>query len=74
MFTNEHLALIAPQRPTSATALQGIAGIGDGKVARYGERVLAIVGSFGRRVVDPKGGPEAHGSNDPTEPPPDAPA
>ncbi len=53
VFTNEHLAAIAKVRPTSATELHRIDGIGDGKVARYGERVLAVVGPFGRSAPEP---------------------
>jgi superfamily II DNA helicase RecQ len=53
VFTNEQLANIARQRPTTAAELQRIDGIGDGKVARYGERVLAVVGPFGRSAKEP---------------------
>jgi superfamily II DNA helicase RecQ len=68
IFTNEHLAAIAQQRPASATALQGISGIGEGKVSRYGESVLAVVGSFGVRLPDPPAAP------DPNVAPPEPPA
>ena len=68
VFTNEHLAAIAQQRPGSMTALQGIAGIGEGKAGRYGERVLAAVGSFGVRLPDPSAAPG------PNVAPPESPA
>jgi hypothetical protein len=48
IFTNEQLAAMARMRPTSAAELQRIDGLGEGKVGRYGERVLAVLGSFGR--------------------------
>jgi superfamily II DNA helicase RecQ len=53
VFSNENLSAIAQQRPGSATALQAIAGIGEGKTKRYGERVLAVVASLGSRVLGP---------------------
>jgi superfamily II DNA helicase RecQ len=43
VFTNEQLALIAQQRPSSAAALLAIDGIGDAKAERYAERVLALL-------------------------------
>lgn len=43
VFTNEQLAAIAQQRPSSASALMAIDGIGDAKAARYAERVLGLL-------------------------------
>jgi len=48
VFTNRELVAIVVERPESATALGLIAGIGPGKVERYGEQVLAL--------LEPRGG------------------
>lgn len=43
--TNRQLAEIAASRPSSKAALGTIPGIGEGKVARYGDDILALVPS-----------------------------
>jgi DNA helicase II / ATP-dependent DNA helicase PcrA len=40
---NKTLAAIASQRPTDATALLGVPGIGQRKIAIYGEEILGLV-------------------------------
>jgi|LakMenEpi03Aug12_release.lakeMendotaPanAssembly.Ray.scaffolds.fasta_scaffold172111_2 superfamily II DNA helicase RecQ len=54
IFTNEQLAAMARQRPTSLAELQRIDGIGEGKAGRYGDRVLGVVGAFGRALAAPE--------------------
>ena len=43
IFADRTLLDIAAHRPTSAAALAGLYGVGQGKLARYGEAVLRIV-------------------------------
>jgi len=43
VFTNEQLAAMVQQRMTTAAALQAIDGIGEGRIARYGETFLALL-------------------------------
>lgn len=43
IFTNSQLAAIVQQRVATASALGKLDGVGDGRVARYGEAVLAIM-------------------------------
>ncbi len=45
VFTDATLQLIAEHRPDSETALLRINGIGQSKLERYGEAVLAVVGA-----------------------------
>ena len=45
VFTDATLQLIAEHRPDSETALLRINGIGQAKLERYGEAVLAVVGA-----------------------------
>jgi superfamily II DNA helicase RecQ len=40
IFTNEQLAQIVQARATSKSALEQVVGVGDGRVAKYGERIL----------------------------------
>ena len=47
VFTDATLQLIAEHRPDSETALLRINGIGQAKLERYGEAVLAVVGAGG---------------------------
>ena len=47
IFTNEQLARIAGQRITTKTGLLGLDGVGEARVGKYGEEVLAIVSDFG---------------------------
>ena len=46
IFTNEELAQIAGQRPKSKSALQKIPGIGEAKVNKSAQEVLAIVAAI----------------------------
>jgi superfamily II DNA helicase RecQ len=43
LFTNDQLAEMVTRRVTSAEALRGLAGVGDAKVAKYGEAFLAML-------------------------------
>ena len=43
LFTNEQLAVMARQRPTSADALRTIDGVGEARVSKYGAAFLAVV-------------------------------
>ena len=43
VFSDKTLAGIAGARPASAAALRGVSGVGEAKLERYGEEVLAIV-------------------------------
>ena len=47
VFTDATLAAIAEQRPGSVAALVKIPGIGQAKLDKFGEDVLALVGSTG---------------------------
>ena len=40
IFTNEQLAQIVQARATSKSALEQVVGVGDGRVGKYGERIL----------------------------------
>jgi superfamily II DNA helicase RecQ len=55
VLTNDQLAQLARQRPTSKEALRGIEGIGEAKAARYAEGMLQIIGGS----VSPSAPPEA---------------
>jgi len=46
IFHDRTLAEIAAVKPGSRAALERINGVGEGKLARYGEAVLAVVGGF----------------------------
>lgn len=45
VFTNAQLAEIVQRRPASAADLLAIEGIGQARVERYGQRVLALLGA-----------------------------
>jgi ATP-dependent DNA helicase RecQ len=45
IFSNDTLAQIARVRPGSPADLLGVEGVGQGKLERYGEAVLSVVGS-----------------------------
>jgi superfamily II DNA helicase RecQ len=47
VFTNEQLSHIARSRPTLPKDLLSIAGVGEARVAQYGERMLKVVGGSG---------------------------
>lgn len=46
IFHDRTLAEIAAVKPTAASALSAVSGVGEGKLARYGEAVLAVVRGF----------------------------
>ena len=46
IFHDRTLAEIAATRPGSRAALERISGVGEGKLARYGEAVMEVVRSF----------------------------
>jgi len=46
IFHDRTLAEIAQARPGTRAALERISGVGEGKLARYGEAVLEVVRSF----------------------------
>jgi superfamily II DNA helicase RecQ len=43
IFTNDQLAQMVLKRMTSKAALESIAGIGSGRVEKYGERMLGVL-------------------------------
>ncbi len=43
VFTNEQLARMVQGRVMTKAGLEGIVGIGDARVAKYGERILATL-------------------------------
>jgi superfamily II DNA helicase RecQ len=43
VFTNEQLAQMVKGRVTTKTALEKIAGLGDARIEKYGERVLEVL-------------------------------
>jgi DNA helicase-2/ATP-dependent DNA helicase PcrA len=45
IFTDATLQLIAEHRPTDETGLRKISGVGPSKLAKYGDEVLALLGS-----------------------------
>ena len=47
VFSDRTLAEIAVQRPLSLNALSGIRGVGEAKLARYGETFLAVIREAG---------------------------
>lgn len=47
VFTNEQLAKIAELRPTSKADLEKIAGVGDARIEKFGDAVLAILSKMG---------------------------
>ena len=59
IFTNEQLAAIVQQRVTTPTALGRIDGVGDGRVTRYGESVLAVMREVVSTLVEPTPAPAA---------------
>jgi ATP-dependent DNA helicase RecQ len=46
IFHDRTLAEIAAVKPAAASALGAVSGVGEGKLARYGEAVLAVVRGF----------------------------
>ncbi len=59
IFKNRQLAEIARQRPSSKSALREIEGVGEAKVAKYGEDVLTVMASLPQQQG---GGDANHGS------------
>jgi superfamily II DNA helicase RecQ len=51
VLTNEQLAAIATNRPSSAAALKGVEGIGEAKAGKYGGGVLGVVSAGGSPSV-----------------------
>ena len=47
IFHDRTLTEIASVKPGSRAALERVNGVGEGKLARYGEAVLEVVGAFG---------------------------
>ena len=43
IFTNEQLAQMVQSKVTTKTALEGIAGVGDARIEKYGTRILAFL-------------------------------
>lgn len=52
LLTNAQIVDIARARPTSLAALQRIPGVGDGKVASFGQDLVAFIESFPPREPD----------------------
>lgn len=53
IFTDEELSNIAQLKPPSPTAMRGIKGIGEKKVERYAERLLAVLSSQDTTPITP---------------------
>jgi superfamily II DNA helicase RecQ len=53
IFTNEQLAAIVQQRVTTTAALGRIDGVGEGRVTRYGESVLAVMREVVATLTEP---------------------
>ena len=51
IFHDRTLVELAEKRPQTVAALHGITGLGDRKVARYGEKVLEVIGRFKRHPM-----------------------
>ena len=47
VFTNEHLVAIARMRPTTVTELASVPGVGEARVRKYGEGILAVLRNAG---------------------------
>lgn len=70
LFTNRELLAIVRERPASAHALQSIDGIGPGKVERYGEALLGLLG----RIPSPTSSPIPTSAAPPSSPASPSPA
>jgi ATP-dependent DNA helicase RecQ len=46
IFHDRTLAEIAAVRPGSRAALEAVGGVGESKLARYGDAVMKVVGGF----------------------------
>ncbi|MFV5993009.1 DNA helicase RecQ [Streptomyces sp. NPDC056231] len=57
IFHDATLREIAMVRPDSVSALGGISGLGEKKLATYGEGVLEVLASFGDAAAGPEPGP-----------------
>ncbi|MFD4857200.1 DNA helicase RecQ [Streptomyces atratus] len=57
IFHDATLREIATVRPDSVSALGGISGLGEKKLATYGEGVLEVLASFGDVTTGPEPGP-----------------
>lgn len=57
VFTNEQLAAIVQQRVTTTAALGRIEGVGEGRVTRYGEAVLAVMREVAPSLTAPATAP-----------------
>ncbi len=66
VFTNEQLAKITEERVENQTALQKIAGIGEGKSAKYGEAVFKIIAAETSETQAPERGHETSGPTVPS--------
>lgn len=53
VLTNEQLAGIAQKRPSTSAELQQVDGIGEGKVGRYGDRVLELLATLPKATEAP---------------------
>ena len=51
IFHDATLRQIAAQTPSTLTALSAVSGVGEAKLARYGQQVLDVLG--GRRTLSP---------------------
>jgi superfamily II DNA helicase RecQ len=59
VFTNEQLAQMARMEQPTATAMEGIAGIGAAKMARYGAAFLKALGVPGKETANETSRPPA---------------
>jgi superfamily II DNA helicase RecQ len=53
IFTNEQLAQIVQRRATSKQSLAEIVGVGDARVAKYGDRLMEFLAGSGPKETPP---------------------
>lgn len=66
--TNRELAAVVRARPLTATALRGVEGFGEAKVAKYGDDILARLGAPARSDASATNGVPAAPPPESTEP------
>ena len=46
VFTNEQLAQVVQKRVTSKASLHAISGLGDARIEKYGDRMVAVTSEY----------------------------
>ena len=46
IFKDATLIQIAAEQPSTLTGLSGVSGVGEAKLARYGQQILDILGAW----------------------------